>query len=332
MPKAKTRESVADTPLEPVRQSWPVAAVWHVGAEGVEPVQEEAVLPRLLEELGMYLWNEHAKAAGREGYLALVAGGNAAWADEQHLARLLPLVEAAAGRLVADAMGRMGDRLPWSGRIVSGTDREPFVAWAFTDTNLARLEKNVHSRLQKLNIDSGMAETEQHQEQAASESGRSREQLLDALIQTVPVTAPYDEQTSALETLKNESNHHINERIEKLLKAEAKQRFNNTDSYSGKLEFTRWLNGELQRFGLAITSAEVGGPTSLTAESGGKRNEGRFRLKGKIKDEEGRQQNYTTQDVGELLDRIAFEEAHRREALSEWRTRVSIRGSGASRT
>lgn len=332
MPKAKTRESVADTPSEPERQSWPVAAVWHVGAEGVEPVQEEAVLPRLLEELATYLWNEHAKAAGREGYLALVAGGNAAWADEQHLAKLLPLIEAEAGRLVADAMGRMGDRLPWSDHIASGTDREPFVAWAFTDTNLARLEKYVNNFIYNFSETARMHRSDTPPPPSTSTDApipnAERPRFLETLLETVPADASYEEQARGLEELKRETNRQIDARVTDLLKAETLRRFPVTDTYDSKLELTRWLNAELQKFNLNVSSNKVGGPATLSTSSTGGGGGGRFSLKGKLKDDAGKHARWYATTSSDLLNHLEFEPAHRREPLSDWRNRIGQRGGG----
>jgi hypothetical protein len=103
--------------------------------------------------------------------------------------------------------------------------------------------------------------------------------------------------------------------------------------YASKLEIARWINAELKRFDLAITSKEFVGVATLSADAGGKKGEGRFQLKGKERGKGGEAQNFYTQSLTALLDEVIVLDAPpRREALSEFREKGRKPKGGASRS
>jgi hypothetical protein len=144
---------------------------------------------------------------------------------------------------------------------------------------------------------------------------------LDALLATVPKDATYEEQARELEALRRDVNHRITDRVVSAIKETLQRREH--DSYVNKLETARWLNAELRAFDLTISSPRVGGTAILSVNPGGRGGEGRFILKGKTKGEDGKYQNFYTQDLVELLSIIELGASHRREALTEWRGRVA---------
>jgi len=148
-----------------------------------------------------------------------------------------------------------------------------------------------------------------------------RPDFLAALLATVPANAAYEEQAAQLEGLKHEVNGRIRDRVDAIIRDRLKAE--TADTYAQKLEITRWLNAELRRFDLSITSEKVGGAASLAADPGGKGREGRFQVKGKAKGENGKFAYFTTQSLSELLANVEIVDAHRREALAGWRGRVS---------
>ena len=148
----------------------------------------------------------------------------------------------------------------------------------------------------------------------------------DTLMAARPAEEVYEPQAQWLERVKHDVNHQIMDQAASAIKGKLQTWEHNT--YAKKLEITRWLNAELRRFDLTISSPEVGGPATLSADAAGRGGEGRFQLKGKTKGENGRHAYFSTQSLPELLGKIEFVNSLRREALTEWRERVSDQNPG----
>lgn len=152
---------------------------------------------------------------------------------------------------------------------------------------------------------------------------------LAALLATVPAEAAYEQQSAQLEMLKHEVNGRIRDRVDAAIRDRLSAE--TADTYAQKLEIARWLNAELRRFDLSIRSERVGGPASLAADPGGRGREGRFQVKAKAKDESGKFAYFTTQSLSELLANIEIVDAHRRESLAGWRSRIDPQPGEPSR-
>lgn len=95
-------------------------------------------------------------------------------------------------------------------------------------------------------------------------------------------------------------------------------------NYSEKHAFVHWLNAELKRFDLTLHSASTGGLVTLTAERGGAEGKGRFRLKSRSPDESEKfLSTYTNSVEGLIAATEIIQAPQRREALSEWRSRLN---------
>ena len=164
---------------------------------------------------------------------------------------------------------------------------------------------------------------------APASPAENRQQLIAALLETVSADESYETQASELESLNKNVADQLTERIAAAIKA--KLRNSTADTYSEKLAVTHWVNAELKRFDLTISSHVTNGPATLTADAAGRGGVGRFQLKRKTKDEDGKYKYFTTQNISELVSNIDIVQASRREALSEWRQRITEQPSETSR-
>jgi len=138
---------------------------------------------------------------------------------------------------------------------------------------------------------------------------------LNALIESVPADAPYEEQARQREALKHAFNQELATSHGEALKAEMVRRGADCKAYDDKLEIVRWANGELRRFGLALSTPKTG-VGILTADRAVL--EGRFVVKGKAKDKDNKTSYFYTKDVAELVENISVVDAPpRREGLAE---------------
>jgi CheY-like chemotaxis protein len=154
--------------------------------------------------------------------------------------------------------------------------------------------------------------------------------LIDDLLASIPKNAPYAEQAQRLEVLKDAFNRGFAIRHGEVLKEEMSRRGKAATGYEAKLELVRWANGEIRRFGLAFSSAKTG-VGILSVDQGIL--EGRFKLKGKVKDDDEKSSTLYAKETTELVNHLSVVEApQRREALSERITRERSSQPGKGRT
>ena len=138
---------------------------------------------------------------------------------------------------------------------------------------------------------------------------------IDALRKAVPTEAPYEETVRLLEGEKRDFNERFAARYGEALKAEMLRRGEQSTVYDDKLSLARWVNGELRRFGVSLSSAKTG--VGIFSASNAVV-EGRFVLKGKAKDEDDKTPYYYNKDIAEFLNQIEIVMTPaRRESLAE---------------
>ncbi len=154
-----------------------------------------------------------------------------------------------------------------------------------------------------------------------------RAEHLDALLATVPGSAPYEEKAEKLASL----NHEVRQRIATELAPVMNARIQAMprDTYEEKKELARWVNEELRRFDLAIKGS-TGQPSALVAVGGNPPDVGLGRLQLEHKSPEGKR---VRTQLRVQLPLFELMEAHpRREALREWHEKVGRPRTGASRS
>lgn len=314
MPKPRQDIEVIATNPEPKRDAWPVAAIYHLRFSEVEPLQEGDTWPRIAEELANCLWNESPKAAGLEGYLAFVLGGSHALAEERNVSRFLPVIAPAFSKLVAEAMGKLGGRLPWDKSVSFEVEGDQFDGRVFTDTNLARLELNVHSCQNSMSNSTSMPESPTSQESSPTKHGSSRLELLDALMKTVPADLNYEQQIQEFKSLSESFRQKIASNVLPALKREIESKTIST--IENKKDLVKWVNSELRPLGLSIRHPKTGLPATFVADPGNHPETGRFQLRSEGK-------TFSTPDISTLLDNLELMEApQREEGLAKWADRV----------
>ena len=154
---------------------------------------------------------------------------------------------------------------------------------------------------------------------ANKQEEKDRSKLLDTLLATVAKGGGYTHQAEQLEILRKYTLNRLRDRIVEEINEQLE--VGEYYSYDRKLGISRWLNNELRRFDIAISSSKVGGLAILSADAA--KRDGRFFLRQKTQGENQKPKYFYSDNLFEILAWVEFVEAKRREPLVRWTEKTS---------